>query len=223
MSMKKTFCIALLLAAMAAGAFAQNAVIREMTGEVELKPAGASSFIPAQAGSEVAKDTVVSTGFRSTAIIAAGSSVITVRPLTRLTLAEIQAASGAENINMNLQSGRVKVEVKPPAGARANFSVQSPSSTASVRGTSFEFDTRSLKVTEGTVSFIGSRGMSMAVSAGGESRVGTEGKAADPVKVAEASLRPPPPVGAGLDSGSGSGGTTAAAPTDGDIDFELGF
>ena len=216
--MKKSLCAALLFAAMVLCIGAQNAVIRELTGEVELKPAGASSFSPARAGSEVAQDTIVSTGFRSTAIIAAGSSVITVRPLTRLSLSEIQETSGTENMSVNLQSGRVKVDVKPPAGMKANFKVQSPSATASVRGTSFEFDTRSLKVTEGRVSFAGSRGAPMAVSAGSQTHLGDEGKAVDPVQVAEASLQPPPPAGA--DPG---GASTPAAPMaeDGGVDFSF--
>ena len=81
--MKRTFCIVVMLCVAVFGICAQNAVIREMTGEVEIKPAGASAFVPAQAGDEVAQDTVVSTGFKSTAIITVGSSEITVRPLPR--------------------------------------------------------------------------------------------------------------------------------------------
>jgi hypothetical protein len=218
--MKKTFCVGLMLCVTAFAAFAQSAVIRELTGEVQLKHAGASAFVPAVAGSEVAQDTIVSTGFRSSAIIAAGGSVITVRPLTRLTLAEIQSSSGAENININLQSGRVRVDVTPPAGARANFTVQSPSATASVRGTSFEFDTRSLWVTEGTVSFRGSSGIAIPVSAGGESCVGNEGKAIHPAQIAGTYLLPSAPVG--TDSTAGAT-TLAAGPSNGDITLGLEF
>jgi hypothetical protein len=196
--MKKTFCIIVMLSAAAYGIFAQsaaqNGVIRELTGEVELKPAGTTAFVAARAGDEVAPNTIVSTGFKSTAVIAVGSSVITVRPLTRLSLAEIQSSAGTENLNVNLQAGRVRVDVNPPAGSRANFTVQSPTATASVRGTSFEFDTRNLTVSEGSVAFSGASGMASMVNTGGANSIGTDG---DPVNATgiEASLRPPPPVG----------------------------
>jgi hypothetical protein len=189
--MKKAFFLALLIGA-AVFAFAQNGIIRELAGEVSLKPAGASAFVPAAAGASVALDTIVSTGFKSTAIIAAGSSVITVRPLTRLTLAEIQTASGTESVNVNLQAGRVKVDVKPPAGTRTNFTVQSPSATASVRGTSFDFDTVSLKTFEGKVAFGGKFGVPLMVYAGDMSVIGKDGKAIDPGTVGSGKLQPPP-------------------------------
>jgi hypothetical protein len=134
----KKFILVTLLTFTAIAAYSQTGVIREMTGEVELKHAGASAFVPAQVGSEISRDTIVSTGFRSTAIIAAGSAVITVRPLTRLSFAEISSSADTENLNVNLQAGRVRVDVKPPAGTRASATFRGPTATASVRGTSFE-------------------------------------------------------------------------------------
>ena len=217
--MKKTFFLVLLIAG-AAFVFAQSGVIRELTGEVELKPAGASAFVPAVAGSPVALDTIVSTGFKSTAIIAVGSSVITVRPLTRLSLAEIQSTSGTENINVNLQAGRVKVDVKPPAGTRTNFTVQSPSATASVRGTGFEFDTFNLKVNEGKVAFQGKNGMPMMVHAGRTSHVGRDGNAVNPVETEKGSLEPPPV--AGPETGGGTGGALSSSP-EGELDLALSY
>ena len=194
--MKKTFFTILLLAAIAAGVFGQNGVIRELTGEVELKPSGASSFTAAKAGDVVARDTIVSTGFRSTAVITVGSSTITVRPLTRLSLAEIQSASETENVNVNLQTGRVRVDVRPPAGTRTDFTVQSTTASASVRGTSFEFDMVNLSASEGTVSFGGVSGTpAVMVQAGGASFIGTDGSAVNPAEVSAAALLPPAPVG----------------------------
>jgi len=189
--MKRVIFVVMLIG-IAAIAFAQNGVIKELVGEVELKSAGASAFVPAAAGSVVAKDTVVSTGFKSIAVITVGSSVITVRPLTRLTLAEIQTASGAENINVNLKSGSVKVDVKPPAGSRVNFTVQSASATASVRGTSFEFDTVNLKTFEGKVDFSGKFGAPVIVHARDASFIGKDGKAIDPDVAALGNIQPPP-------------------------------
>jgi len=195
--MKKTFFAILLSAAAAAGVFAQNGVIRELTGDVEIKRSGAAAFTAAKTGDAVARDTIVSTGFKSTAVITVGSSTITVRPLTRLSLAEIQSASESENVNVSLQTGRVKVDVKPPAGTKANFTVQSTTASASVRGTSFEFDTVNLRVNEGTVSFGGVSGTpAVMVQEGGSSFIGTDGNAVSPVEISDASLMPPAPVGA---------------------------
>jgi hypothetical protein len=200
--MKRGLFISLLLAGAVLCAFAQNVrqitgVIRDITGEVELKRTGTSAFIPAKKGDTVAADTIVSTGFKSTAIIEVGNSTIAVRPLTRLSLAEIQSTSDTETLNMNLQTGRVKVDVKPPAGTRSNLTVQSPSATASVRGTSFEFDTCNLKVNEGRVAFQGGRGMGILVPGGMISSIDADDMAVDPIGGAvltspQKSLRRPP-------------------------------
>ncbi|MDR2702201.1 MAG: FecR family protein [Spirochaetaceae bacterium] len=184
--MKRKVLFSLLLAGIVLCVFSQNArrisgVIRELTGEVELKRAGAPSFIRAKAGDAVAADTVISTGFKSTAIIELGNSTIAVRPLTRLSLAEIQSVSDTETVRVNLQTGRIRVDVKPTTGTRANFTVQSPSATASVRGTSFEFDTCSLKVNEGRVVFKGNRGIGILIPTGMASLVDADDKAVDPL------------------------------------------
>ncbi|MCL2192456.1 MAG: FecR family protein [Treponema sp.] len=209
--MKKTFLAAFLMGC-ALHAFAQSGIIRELSGEVELRLAGSAEFTPAAVGSEVAQDTIVSTGFRSSAIIEIGSTTLTVRPLTRLSLTEIRAVAGAENTNVNLQAGRVRVDVRPPAGTTANFTLQSPSATASVRGTSFEVDSRSVRVLDGAVSFRGATGVPVMVQAGGESVVGAGGRTADPVQSIFQALSPPTPVGVGA-SGETVGAITPAATT----------
>jgi hypothetical protein len=184
--------------------FAQNGVIKEFSGTVELKRAGQADFIPAKPGDTVTKDTVISTGFKSTALISVGNTVLTVRPLTRLTLAEISASADSETLNINLQTGRVRVDVKPPAGTKAHTTVSSPTVTASVRGTSFEFDTQRLNVLEGTVAFAGNRGGLMLVSTGSKSEVRDNGRVADPIETYAAELLPPPVAGSdsGLNRGS---------------------
>ncbi len=186
----KKICVFVCLLLCAAAVFGQNAVIRELSGTVELKHAGQTVFTAAKIGDEVAQSTVVSTGFRSTALIEVGSSVITVRPLTRLSLAEIASAPGTETINVNLQIGRVKVDVNPPLGTRTSMSVRGPNATASVRGTSFEFDTKNLTVESGVVAFQGNAGGVMLVGAGSTSNISTDGKAADPIEMDARGLFP---------------------------------
>ena len=141
-------------------------VILELSGTVELRHAGAADFSAASIGDQLFEDTVISTGFSSNALIEIGSTIINVRPLTRLNLTEISASSGVENININLQAGRVRVDVSPPAGTRASMTVTSPSATASVRGTGFYFDGRNLRVDNGVVGFSGRRGYEIPVGSG---------------------------------------------------------
>ena len=48
-------------------------------------------------------------------------------------------------------AGRVKAEVTPKKGEKADFKIKSPTATASVRGTGFEFDGQNLLVDHGAV------------------------------------------------------------------------
>jgi hypothetical protein len=195
--MKKQMILTALFFSAALGLFAQQGILKEISGTVELKPAGASAFVIAKKGDTIAPNTIVSTGFKSTAVITVGSTTLTVRPVTRLSLAEISQSQGMESLNVNLQTGRVRAEVKPPVGTRADMTVRSPSATASVRGTEFEFDTTTLRVIEGTVAYSGNSGTVMLVSAGGTSQIDPVSRqAADPIETSAAALLPPPPAGA---------------------------
>jgi hypothetical protein len=208
--MKRTV-LAFFLVITGMSVFAQNGTIRELSGTVELKNPNAANYVSAKVGDMVSQKTVISTGFKSTALIQVGSTLLTVRPLTRLTLTEINASSGAETLNVNLQAGRVRVDVNPPVGSKASMSVSSPSATASVRGTSFEFDTRNLYVNHGTVSFKGKRGAGVLVSTGSSSRVKDDGKVATPFETKNGKLRPSAPIGS--DNGGGTSGTFGASPS----------
>ena len=206
----KKMALVLVLMLLAGFVFAQNAVIRELTGTVEVGSGG--SFAPARVGEQLREDTVISTGFRSSAIVEVGSALLAVRPLTRLTLTEIRASAGNETVNVNLQAGRVRVDLNPPPGVRSSMSVTGPSTTASVRGTSFEFDTRSINVEYGAVNFRGNRRQEYVVHGGAVSSVGNNGMALDPVILGRSALSPlrpagtsPGSIGGGVGIGSGPG------------------
>jgi len=220
--MKKIVLIVLVSLAVVFTAYSQSGVIRELSGEVELKPAGATAFIPAQQGSQVAQDTVVSTGFKSTAIIEIGSNVITVRPLTRLSLSEIQSSANTESLNINLQAGRIRVDVNPPAGTKASTKVQSPSATASVRGTSFDMDIKNLAVNEGVVAWGGSDGIMVPVNSGSVNSVNAQGIVASPVEVTTASVLPSSPVGTSS-TGKNSNGNKTSGNSSGTVDIEINY
>ena len=195
--------------------FAQNAVIERVTGTVEIKQPGEKSFKTANSGDKLFKETVVSTGFKSFAIITIGSTTITARPLTHLSLTEMQSLAETETLNVNLQAGRVRVDVKPPAGTKVATTVNSPTATASVRGTSFEFDTDNLYVSEGTVSFSGNRGQNIYVSAGGSSRVEASGVARTPRDDRIANLLPPSPAG------TSAGDSSVPSPVASGVNFSI--
>jgi len=192
--MKKAVCAFFLILA-GVSVFAQSGVIKEITGQVELKAPGSSSFIAAKTGDSLTENTVISTGFKSVAIIDVGSAILTVRPLTRLTLTEIQISSETEIINVSLQAGRVRVDLNPPVGNKASLSVASHVATCSVRGTSFELDTRNLQVNEGNVIFKGTIGQGAPVGAGSNASIGQNGSAVNPATYGTATLKPQSPAG----------------------------
>jgi hypothetical protein len=179
----------------------EAAFFREVSGTVEIKAPDSAVWANAVTGDRIEKSTLISIGFKSTAALVVGDSVITVRPVTRLSLEEIIRSQTGEQVNLYLQSGRIRVEVKPPVGGKTDFTVRSPIATASVRGTSFDFDTENLRVDEGRVQYSLANGRQVYVAAGGMSYVDEPGNTVvSPFQAAAEFLVPAPPLG----SGSGS-------------------
>jgi hypothetical protein len=157
---------------------------------------------------------VVSTGFKSTAVIALGNSVLSVQPLTRLTVEDIRESAGNERVNINLQTGRIRADVKPPVGGKTEFTVKSPSATASVRGTSFEFDGLNLRVEEGRVHVSGGDRSGTYVGVGHSVSTDIEtGRTISAVETAREELVPSLPAGVNT-----APAVPAAQPVTGDID-----
>jgi hypothetical protein len=165
----RCFSVLLFAILVSAGIAAQTptATLRELNGRVEVMVPGSADWVLAEPGMRIEGAALVSTGFRSTAILALGNSTITVQPLTRLSLEEIVERQGSEQISVYLRTGRVRAEVRPPVAGKTDFTIRSPIATASVRGTVFDFDTVNLRVAEGRVEFTGSTG-SMALVRRGE-------------------------------------------------------
>jgi hypothetical protein len=187
------FCI-VLFAASALWAQAQTAVLKDFSGKVEVMAPG-GAWKPAVKGMTLAKNSSISTGFKSLAVLSLGSSTLTVKPLTKLTLEELVKAEGGDIVKLFLNTGRVSAQVSAPAGGATDFSVKSPTATASVRGTWFDFDGANLAVNEGTVVFFGSNGQAVAVSGGGSSSLGADGSALTPLESAYEELKPLLPPG----------------------------
>jgi hypothetical protein len=213
MMKKMVLGLAVLLGAQ--GLFAQ-AVIREINGTVEIKAPDEARWSPASRGQALGRNTLVSTGFKSGALIDIGNSTLSVQPLTRLSLEELIRAGENEKVDLNLRAGRIRANVKPPAGGKTEFTVRSPTATASVRGTDFEFNGITLRVDEGRVHLTGSGGVGAYVGADHVARMDIEtGRVAGPAETAREELTPPIP--AGVESVQDIP-ASPSAPVAGDID-----
>jgi hypothetical protein len=184
---------------MSAGA---QAAFIEIRGDVEVRTAASADWMPAVQGSDIAAGTIISTGFKSTAVISAGSSRLLIRPLTKLTLEEIIQNAGNDEIKLFVQTGRIRADVAPPQSGKTNFTLRSPQATNSVRGTSFEFDTVNLRVLKGLVRYSYINGMTVYVAEGETSYAEEEGRrVVPPQEIAAGSRIPHIPQYTGIDSG----------------------
>jgi hypothetical protein len=220
--MRKGFVFVLLLAGIA-GVFAQEgeAVILDVQGTVEVQDGGSAEWRAAAPGDRIGKNAAISTGFKSTALISLGNSRLSVRPLTRLTLEELVQGDNAEDVRVHLRTGRVRAEVRPPVGSRTDFTVRSPVVTASVRGTSFEFDTRHLYVHDGRVLLEGSNGQIVFVDEGQRSYVEeSEQRLIPPFEAEAAFLTPALSELANTGSDTGGYAPAIAAPEAGFVSLE---
>jgi len=193
----KHITIFLLLLLVTVLAFAQNsgAYIREMSGTVELKLPNSANWVPAKVGDRIGETTIISTGFKSSAVLSVGNSTLIVRALTRLSLETLINQNETETVNIGLSTGRIRADVKPPAGSKTSFSVQSPAATASVRGTVFDMNTVTIQVHEGSVAFVPSGESAtrpVVVNAGQESWVDADtGAAINPFAAADGNFALP--------------------------------
>ncbi|GAB1432303.1 FecR domain-containing protein [Spirochaetota bacterium] len=182
--MKRTILLILIIIIAVAFVSAADvsARVTEIAGKVEYSLPG-KDWKPAKVGDVLPKGTLISTGFKSTAILAVGNSTITVKPITRLSLEELIESTAGSQTQLFLLAGRVKADVAPEEGKITEFQVKSPTATASVRGTSFEFDGINLLGLENQIQLITRTGMRRTVSAGEFAYVSMNGSITPPVAV----------------------------------------
>lgn len=144
------FAILGLHVAMAAPAI----ILAEIKGKVEIKAAGSSTWQAASSGMELKLSDTISTGFDSMATVRIDKNVLHVKALSRLSVDKLSSSNNKVSTSTFLRVGRVDAEIQSAKGLTQDFKVQSPYSTASVRGTRFSFDGLKLKVREGKVAFI---------------------------------------------------------------------
>jgi hypothetical protein len=192
-NMKKFFVLFLVFAgAWSAAAQTLEAKFLEVTGTVEIKAAASPDWKRAAPGDLVERNTIISTGLKSSAVISIGSSLLDVRPLTMLTLEQLTRRGNTEETSLHLRTGRVRAAVTPPKGQSIDFTVGSPTVTASVRGTSFEFDGQRLRVENGRVLLTNTGGQKVYVAEAQRSYVDekNQNRIVPPFEAETALLRP---------------------------------
>ena len=130
--MKKILFV-LVLSFLVFSVFALDGVVVDVLGKVE-KQSG-DAWIALKEGDILAPGDVVSTGFKSEAVLSIGESTITVRALTRLTIEQLYEKNKNHISSVYIDAGSICADVKPVENKRVGFTVKTPAITASVRGT----------------------------------------------------------------------------------------
>lgn len=135
--MKRMILLILLLVTGLAGvcaATADKAEVISFTGKAEYEtPQG---WVPIAVGTVLNQGTVISTGFKSSVVLAIGESRFTVAALSRISIDKLTENDSNYDTEMSLTTGKLKMNVKSKPGKSTAFTVRSPTATASVRGTS---------------------------------------------------------------------------------------
>ena len=136
--MEKLICLFLFSFLIGTFSFASNevAIVNSVVGKVEIQLN--ENWVQIKNGDILTPGTVISTGFRSSAVLYIGKSLIEVRALTRLTIEEIVEQNQNYNTTMFLDAGNIKADIKKSDNKRVGFKVRTSVATASVRGTSGE-------------------------------------------------------------------------------------
>ena len=163
--MKKVFLIISLVCFMLAPLLAISGEVVAVKGKAEIKQGG--KWIPAKAGNKITSGLMISTGFKSELTLKIDGSIITVKPMTRLTIEEIAEKNETVSSEVYLNVGSVKADVKPASTKKVEFKVKTPVATASVRGTSGEISSDGLLIgTSGSWSYVNNGGIETRVNIG---------------------------------------------------------
>lgn len=151
--MKKNLNIlfGVLVLSAAAYAFADNASVMSVTGKVEVNRNG--EWIALGKDSVISEGEIISTGFKSEAVIKYHDSVMKLGPLTRVTLEKLASSDQKDNVAVYLNTGDIHSTVSRAQNKRIGYTVRNSVAVASVRGTQFSFDGMgNIICTEGGVS-----------------------------------------------------------------------
>lgn len=145
-------------------ASALEAKFVSIEGKVEILEGG--MWIPVEEGDIIQeRGAVISTGFKSNAVVSVKETNFTLGPLTRITIENMVAMENKDSTQIYIDSGSLKANVSSSDGRKVGFKVRSAVATASVRGTEFKVTSSGrLSVTQGLVSFGGPEAFSAEVA-----------------------------------------------------------
>jgi len=130
-----SFLAAALTALAQDGTNSMTARVEKVTGEAIWRT-GTGSWQDAQPGQRLLEKAELSTGVESQVTIAfSDGSAMVVKELTQIRVAKLLKAEDRLKVEVQLRLGQIKAQVKHQETLRTNFSIQTPTATASVRGT----------------------------------------------------------------------------------------
>ena len=201
----------LLAASLGLSLASAQARITALHGKVEFRISDHSAWRAATVGAKLPPGGSISTGFNSMAVLDLGHSVVTVKALTRISLAELQQVGTKVTTRLALRVGSLNASIKTGEDISQDFTVKSPVSTAAVRGTQFDYDGENLSVQSGTVSFSNLIGAHHSLGPGERSATGGYTPPSSGGESFEAASTVPTITGPTLPTGAAGGG--AAQPT----------
>lgn len=148
--MKKIALILLVAVCSICAVSALDAQVKNVTGKVEVQKDG--SWVPLKEGDVLAKGAMVSTGFKSSADLKINDAIVTLGPLTRMTVQQLVEDNTIDETSLFMDSGSVKADINRESGKRVNFKISSPVATASVRGTTLTMRGNTVTCSNGSVS-----------------------------------------------------------------------
>ena len=148
----KKFIVLFLLSFCFSFIFAENIIVQSITGTVQVKLTSDSNWMDCKVSQTLNSGSIINTGFKSNAIIKVNNSLLEVKQLTQVSVSSLIDSKENVTTDVYLKYGKVKAVVEPkPGEIKTNFKVRSANSTASVRGTQFNYSDSFLNVERGTV------------------------------------------------------------------------
>jgi len=155
MKILRCVCIVALILSMATIAFAveaqRTARIMSLEGNAEVKPAGGSSWSPAQSGAILNEGDTLKTGEKSMAVLDIGDKgevgTVEVSEGSQLLLSAmtVDKKEGTSRTLLDLAMGEVLVKAQKVSGEGSKFEVKTPTSIVGVRGTTFKVKVESME------------------------------------------------------------------------------
>lgn len=118
--------------------FAAEGTITYLKGKVEVQRD--NEWVALKMGDTVYSSEVISTGFQSEVKIKVMDSVLSLGPVTRISLKELSSTQDKDKINIYVNTGTIRTKVNHTENKRVSCQVRTPIGVASVRGTDFIMD-----------------------------------------------------------------------------------